>query len=362
MDGKKRFIPKYRRIADSLRSRIAQGELRAGDRLEAERELCQRFSVERETARRALALLQEEGLIVKRAGIGSFVSSAAAPEEKPHASRALLFAMRQNDNDIRHNTTSCNTKLFFALEGICRRNGWLLSYLATDDGTSLTDVLEEHAVQGVFLVSSYQDQVISELLRLGIPAVMLNHVDPRLLSVMPDNQGMLRQVVAHLAGEGHRRIAYIDGMPDSCNAKERWEAFRTALFLCGLPVDPSLYFVGNWTYEGGREAARQLLGNPERPTAVFAASDMMAVGAMEEFRRQGVPVPEEISVVGYDDLDLDPLLSPPLTSATVDFGHMSEIAFERLIDRIDHGERPQDRYVIRMPAHLVRRGSVRRLT
>ena len=361
MNERKPFVPKYRQIADDLRRRIAQGELRAGQRLETERELCLRYGVERVTARRALALLQDEALIDKRAGVGSFVAGGAQ-EERPRASRSLLFAMRQNDNDIRHNTTSCNTKLFFALEGICRRNGWLLSYLATDDGTSLTDVLEEHAVQGVFLVSSYQDQVISELLRLGIPAVMLNHVDPRLLSVMPDNQGMLRQVVAHLAGEGHRRIAYIDGMPDSCNAKERWEAFRAALFLRGLPVDPSLYFVGNWTYEGGREAARQLLGNPERPTAVFAASDMMAVGAMEEFRRQGVPVPDEISVVGYDDLDLDPLLSPPLTSATVDFGHMSEIAFERLIDRIDHGERPQDRYVIRMPAHLVRRGSVRRLT
>ena len=361
MSERKPFIPKYRQIADDLRRRILQGELRSGQQLATERELCQRYGVERVTARRALAMLQDEALIEKRPGIGSFVSGGTAPEERPRASRSLLFAMRQNDNGIRHNTTSCNTKLFFALEDICRKNGWLLSYLATDDETSLTGVLEEHSVQGVFLVSSYQEQVISELIRLKMPAVMLNHVDPRLLSVMPDNQGMLRQVIGHLTDAGHRRIAYIDGMPDSCNARERWEAFRSALFLCGIRVDPSLYFVGNWTYEGGREAARQLLSTRVRPTALFAASDMMAIGAMEEFRRQGVRIPDDISVVGYDDLDLDALLSPPLTSATVDFGHMSEIAFERMLDRIQYGERPQDRYVIRMPAHLIRRGSVARL-
>ena len=361
MPGSKPFVPKYRQIADDLRRRIGSGELRAGQRLATERELCRCYGVERVTARRALSLLQDDGLISTRPGIGSFVAGGAGPNEHAHAPRTLLFAMRQNANDIRHNTTSCNTKLFFALEELCRKNGWLLSYLATDDSTSLPEALEKHAVQGVFLVSSYQEQVISELLRLDIPAVMLNHNDPRLLSVMPDNQGMLREVIGYLAGKGHRRIAYIDGMPGSCNARERWEAFRVAMFLRGLPVDPALYFEGGWTYEGGRAAARQLLDVPGRPTAVFAASDMMAIGAMEEFRRHGLSIPGDISVVGYDDLDLDPLVSPPLTSATVDFDHMAEVAYERLIERIERGGGGRDRYVIRMPARLIRRGSVRRI-
>jgi len=165
-------------------------------------------------------------------------------------------------------------------------------------------------------------------------------------------------VIDHLAKMNHRRIAYIDGMPDSRNAQERWEAFRFAMYDRGLCVDKQLYFVGNWTYEGGRAAARELLKLEKLPTAVFAASDMMAAGAMEELRQGGLRIPEDISVVGYDNLDIDVMLSPPLSSATVDYKHMCEVAFEHLRLVMEKGERAADRYVIRMPASLILRDSV----
>ena len=87
MSERKPFIPKYRQIADDLRRRILQGELRSGQQLATERELCQRYGVERVTARRALAMLQDEALIEKRAGVGSFVAGGAQ-EERPRASRS----------------------------------------------------------------------------------------------------------------------------------------------------------------------------------------------------------------------------------------------------------------------------------
>jgi hypothetical protein len=139
---------------------------------------------------------------------------------------------------------------------------------------------------------------------------------------------------------------------------ERWEAFRFAMLEHGLEVDPSLYVVGNWTFEGGRMAARALLQRAQLPTAVFAASDMMAAGVMEELRSAGLRVPDDISVVGYDNLDIDVLLSPPLSSATVDFKHMCEVAFEHLKMVMEKGDRERDHFVIRMPATLIRRGSV----
>ena len=85
---------------------------------------------------------------------------------------------------------------------------------------------------------------------------------------------------------------------------------------------------------------------------------MMAAGVMEELRSAGLKIPEDISIVGYDNLDIDVMLSPPLSSATIDFRDMCEVAFEHLKTIIKKGNRDMDHYIIRMPASLIRRGSV----
>lgn len=358
--AEKAFVPLYRKIYLDIKKRILEGELAPGAKLPYERELCDQYGVKRVTIRKSLELLAQEGLITKRMGLGSFVAESGmpAPTANPETAATILFIMRRNENDIYHNTSSCNTRIFFEMEQICRRDGYLLSYVGLDEQTSVMDIVREHPVSGVFLVSSYHEQTIRDLACMKMPAVLLNHYDPRMLSVMPDNQNMLRLVIGYLAEMKHTRIAYVDGMPDSRNAMERWEAFRFAMYEQNLTVDPKLYFVGNWTYDGGRAAARKLLETEEMPTAVFAASDMMAAGVMEELRSSGLRIPEDISVVGYDNLDIDVLLSPPLSSATIDFKHMCEVAFEHLKLVMEKGEREMDRYVIRMPASLIRRESV----
>lgn len=356
------FVPLYRKIYQDIKKRILDKQLAPGEKLPCERELCEQYGVKRVTIRKSLELLAQEGLITKRTGLGSFVSEsgAPAPAVNPAPAATILFIMRRNENDIYHNTSSCNTRIFFEMEQICRANGYLLSYVGLDEQTSVMDIARDHPVSGVFLVSSYHEQTIRDITWMKMPAVLLNHCDPRLLSVMPDNQSMLQLVIDYLAENGHTRIAYIDGMPDSRNAQERWEAFRFAMYAHDLTVDPALYFVGNWTFEGGRAAARRLLEARELPTAIFAASDMMAAGAMEELRNHGLRIPQDISIVGYDNLDIDVLLSPPLSSATIDFQHMCKVAFEHLRLVMEQGDRSMDHYVIRMPASLIRRDSVSR--
>ncbi len=343
-----------------MKEKILNRTFAPGSKLPCERELCDQYGVKRVTIRNALDLLVQENLITKRMGLGSFVmaSDEDAPENMPDSAATILFIMRRNANDIYSNTSSCNTRMFFEMERVCRRNGYLLSYIALEEGVSMMDIAKEHPFSGVFLVSSYLDSAIQDLECMKIPAVLLNHCDARLLSVMADNQAMLKLVISHLTEMKHTRIAYVDGMPDSRNAQERWEAFRFAMYEHHLQVDPSLYFVGNWTYDGGRQAARRLLETRTLPTAVFAASDMMAAGVMEELRSAGLKIPEDISIVGYDNLDIDVMLSPPLSSATIDFRDMCEVAFEHLKTIIKKGNRDMDHYIIRMPASLIRRGSV----
>lgn len=358
--AEKAFVPLYKKVYLDMKEKILNQTVAPGDKLPCERELCEQYGVKRVTIRKALELLAQEELIVKRMGLGSFVTSGSenATEGAPDSAATILFIMRRNANDIYNNTSSCNTRMFFEMERICRRNGYLLSYVALEEGASVMEIAKEHPFSGVFLVSSYLESAISDLESMTMPAVLLNHRDPRLLSVMPDNHDMLRLVIGYLAEMKHTRIAYVDGMPDSCNAQERWEAFRFAMYERNLPVDPKLYFVGNWTYDGGRQAARRLLESSPLPTAVFAASDMMAAGVMEELRSAGLRIPEDISIVGYDNLDIDVLLSPPLSSATIDFRNMCEVAFEHLKTVIEKGNRDMDHFIIRMPASLIRRESV----
>lgn len=356
----KTFVPLYRKIYLDMKQKILDGAYASGEKLPYERELCDFYDVKRVTIRKSLELLAKEGLIVKHMGLGSFVAerSVSVPAPNSESASTILFIMRRNENDIYHNTSSCNTRLFFEMEQLCRRHGYLLSYVGLDEATSLSDIVRDHPVSGVFLVSSYHEATIRELAKLKVPAVLLNHCDESMLSVMPDNLMMVMQVIDYLTEMKHQRIAYIDGMPDSRNALERWHAFRFAMYAHDLAVDPDLYFVGNWTYEGGRAAARELLARKNLPTAIFAASDMMAAGAMEEIRQSGLHIPEDISIVGYDNLDIDVMLSPPLSSATVDFKHMCEVAFEHLRIVMEKGAENTDRYVIRMPASLIRRDSV----
>ena len=371
--AEKKFVPLYRKVYLDLRERIEKGEFVPGERLPYERELCQHYNVKRVTVRRALELLSEEGLIEKRMGLGSFVKhplsiadmddaagSASPPMENSGGNKTILFIMRRNENDIHHNTTSCNTLLFFAMEQICRQHGYLLSYVSFEDEQTVLQIIQRNTFSGVFLVSSFQDQTLRDVLyRQHIPTVLLNSVDPNFTSVMPDNQGALGLVVSHLYEMGHRRIGFIGGMPESLNAQERWESFCFAMHQHGLSVDPALYRVGNWTYEGGRNAVKELLTVQPRPTAVFAASDMMAAGAMDELKHRGVHVPEDISVVGFDNLDVDVLLSPPLTSATVDFTQMARVAFGHLLFSIRGSGAEKDNYTIRMTPTIIKRASVR---
>ena len=356
----KAFVPLYRKIYLDLKKKIQENEYVSGQKLPYERELCDLYGVKRVTIRKSLEMLAEEGLILKHMGLGSFVAekNVPAPSVSAESASTILFIMRRNENDIYHNTSSCNTRIFFETEQICRQHGYLLSYVGLDEETNIVDIVRDHPVAGVFLVSSYHERTIKELEELSMPAVLLNHYDPDMLSVMPDNLGMVMTVIEHLVEMKHRRIAYINGMPDSWNALERWYAFRFAMHANDLPFDEHLYAVGNWTYDGGRAAARELLKAPKLPTAIFAASDMMAAGAMEELRQNGLRIPEDISIVGYDNLDIDVMLSPPLSSATIDFKHMCEVAFEHLRHVMEKGAQHADRYAIRMPATLIKRDSV----
>ncbi len=164
-----------------------------------------------------------------------------------------------------------------------------------------------------------------------IPVVLLNSdAHAQVDSVRVDNSGGARAVMEHLTGLGHRRIAFIDGPPENIDARERRRGYRRGLPPGVAPVEVE----GDFTEDGGYDAIGELLELEERPTAIFAANDATAIGAISALADRGIAVPREVSVVGFDDVMIARYANPTLTTVHVDTGELGRRAVSLLFDSI----------------------------
>jgi LacI family transcriptional regulator len=161
--------------------------------------------------------------------------------------------------------------------------------------------------------------------------------------------------VAHLHSLGHERIATISGPAEHKSALDRLTGYEQALSELGLPRRPEYVGSGDFYAESAVEAARRLLTLAEPPTAIFAASDLMAVGAIQAARELGLRVPDDLSVVGFDDIQLAELLDPPLTTIRQDKRGLGIAAGQAIVALIESADTPLPRLVL--PVELVVRSS-----
>jgi DNA-binding LacI/PurR family transcriptional regulator len=199
------------------------------------------------------------------------------------------------------------------------------------------------------------DPIFPRLLEDGVPFVLIGRYSHERASYVDvDNVVGARMAVEHLLRLGHERVATITGPLNMCAGQDRLEGYRQALAARGIPVDEDLIAEGDFTEGGGRAAMRRLL--PHRPTAVFAASDMMAVGAIKVLREAGLRVPEDVAVVGFDDIPLASMVEPPLTTVRQPIEQLGSMAVELLVSLMENpGEETVHRVVL--PTELVIRAS-----
>jgi LacI family transcriptional regulator len=192
----------------------------------------------------------------------------------------------------------------------------------------------------------------------GFPVVLLNcppsAADCDSLSVA--NYDGAFAMVRHLVGLGHRRIAIIQGAEGNFDAQERLRGYRAALAEAGIPTAAELEAPGDFSEASGHTATAALLALADPPTAVFAANDAMAIGALSALRDAGRRVPEDIALGGFDDIPMARYVAPPLTSVQVDIAAFGERAAARLFDFL---RAPADREPVHetVPATLVIRRS-----
>lgn len=191
----------------------------------------------------------------------------------------------------------------------------------------------------------------------GSPVVLVNspHAAARFNSLNVDNRGGVRRVVRHLAGLGHERIALIGGDPSNHDAWERRQGYRDGLEECGLEWRAAWELSSDFTKSGGHAAARRLVRTKVRPTSVFAANDSMAVGALSAFQEAGLRVPEDVAVVGFDDVPIARYVTPPLSTVHVNLMEMGERAVELLLDAVREGDAHEPRHEVVETELVVRR-------
>jgi LacI family transcriptional regulator len=218
----------------------------------------------------------------------------------------------------------------------------------------------DRRVDGLLLIATLTDSdIVPQLTEAGIPFVLISNTvaDPRVWSVDIDNEDAARQVVRHFVSLGHRRIALLGGQPNSPSTRPRRVGFERAMRELNLPIDPVLMLEGFYTREWGEEAMARLLRLPEPPTAVFAGGDGIAYGAYRACAAAGVSIPNQVSIIGFDDAPFAQTMTPPMTTMRHPLVEVGAAATALLLDQLDSEEAPETARKTVLHAELIVRGS-----
>jgi LacI family transcriptional regulator len=250
-------------------------------------------------------------------------------------------------------------------EDVARRAGYRMILCDTRaDLTIEREVIEEmiaHRVEGMVIapVSDRSKGHLQRVARFGVQFVLIDRTVRGVESdvVVGDNAGGARRLVEHLIDLGHRRIGFITESDEVSTARDRRQSYEAALASAGLPLDPALIVSSTVDPRGGYNGMRRLLELDERPTAVFAVNNLVAVGAIEAVRARDLEVPDDVALVCFDDIEYASRLYPFLTVMAQPAETLGTLGTQLLVERIE-GRAPEQHRVVLLPAQfIVRRSS-----
>jgi LacI family transcriptional regulator, repressor for deo operon, udp, cdd, tsx, nupC, and nupG len=243
-----------------------------------------------------------------------------------------------------------------------RQLGYFLLSSSVKDGRQFKafadELIASRRVDGVLVINPFADDRHLYLPQDFPLAFVGTHVRAeKISSVGLDDEGAARVATQHLLDCGHRRIALVSGPQAEDCVQDRRAGYEEALRAVGLEPNPAWVCEGDWSASSGYQAAVQLLRGADRPTAVFAQNDRMAIGLLRAARDAGLKVPEQLAVIGFDDMPLSAYFDPPLTTMRQDLEAIGRQAVGLLIHAVQDPEAPPQH--LRFPSHLVVRQSTR---
>jgi LacI family transcriptional regulator len=227
-------------------------------------------------------------------------------------------------------------QVIFGVEQAAMERGFhvLLKQVEPDNSHGYARLVNENYVDGIILSGPRQDdQEIVNLHRKGVPVMLMGQLPGSDIPFVDvDAAAGAETVVGHLIEQGHRRVGMITNAPLTyTSAQQRRNGYLRALEKAGLPADEQLLQEGNYTPDSGLKAMIALLEGTNRPSAVFVASDVVAIGAMLAVKRTGLSIPKDIAIAGFDDIPLAGYFDPPLTTIRLPAFGLGWAASERLI-------------------------------
>jgi LacI family transcriptional regulator len=309
-----------------------------------------RSNVREETRRRVLEVIDELGY-VPDAGARSLVTQ-----------RTTKIGLVVSDI-----VNPFYPELVESVEAFARDSGYAVLLCNTQRDPSIDKVyarfLIEQRVAGVLFTSvTPQSTAPLQFSQASIPSVFTNRYlrDLPVPSVLTDNVGGAYRMTEYLIGLGHTRIAFVRGLPYTTTSQDREEGYRRCLADHGLDVEQALLEQGEYTRKDAHKATVRLLRTLPPPTAIFCANDYMAFGALDAAFDLGLHVPEDVSITGFDNIELSSLQAIGLTTVEQPIAEMARRAMEILLDLIEGGAVPQEPWVeVYEPKLVVRKTSGR---
>lgn len=260
------------------------------------------------------------------------------------------------------------TDMATGVEAVAEANGMMVTLCNADhDGPRerrYLDHLEQQRVQGVLItpVEGEHDR-LEQLIDRGTPAVLLAHRSRRLdrCAAFVDDVFGGRMAAEHLLSQGHRRLAFVGGPSTSSQVDERRQGAAAAVAAAGGESSLEIVEVPSLSFASGLHAAERLAAFPAdaRPTALFCANDSLALGMMQGLCALGLRIPDDVALIGYDDIDYAAAATVPLSSIRQPRKELGRVAAELLLEEIDAGDRHRHRQVLFAPELIVRASSTR---
>ncbi|WP_246469501.1 GntR family transcriptional regulator [Cohnella nanjingensis] len=358
--------PKYLQLKEEIVSWIAGGRYLPGDKLPSENELAERFALSRQTVRQSIGELVQEGWLSREQGKGTFVARPSA-ERRPSGGNRTVGLLTTHISDY------IFPSIVRGVEAALKERGYRLLLSSTDNRKDRErESLETMLTQGVcgLIVEPTKSaegnpnfEAFMALEYHGIPMLMINEQYPDLdwPCVKLDDAAGGRLATDHLLSAGHRRIAGFF-KTDDLQGVQRMKGFVQAHRERHLAVPPELLVRYATEEKDSRphEALRELLAQPEPPTAIVCYNDQLAVGLLDVVRKAGLRVPEDLSIVGYDDSFLATATEIKLTTVAHPKAEMGETAAMLLLDLLETGRPEARRGKVYEPKLIVRESTAAR--
>lgn len=297
-------------------------------------------------------------------------------KEMGYETNILSKPALKNNGDIRfiiykkHGKVVADTPFFSQLmEGIdyeCRREGYnlVISYINNDNKVELLNLLKDSRPQGIILLATeMQYKELGEFIELNLPFIVLDSFFKykKLNMIGINNTEGVYESISYLYQLGHRKIGYLKSSIHINNFSQRFLGYINALKDKGIEKDESLVCCLEPTYEGAyRDMHKHLISKPNNlPTCFFADNDIIALGAIRAMKEYGLSIPNDISIIGFDDIPTSQMTDPSLTTVRVYKQRMGMIAVKRLIDIMN--DSPQEYIKIEVGTRLIKRESCKRV-